>query len=49
VRRYLADYRYLFRDDSECRDALTEILNAFIRAGWPEAMGLTFRLEEIYR
>jgi hypothetical protein len=49
VRRYLADYRYLFREEPECRDALTEILNTFVRAGWPEAMGLTFRLEEIYR
>lgn len=49
VRQYLADYRSLFRDDSECRNALTEVLNTFVRAGWPEAMGLTFRLEEIYR
>jgi hypothetical protein len=49
VRRYLADYRHLYREDPECRDALTEVLSTFVRAGWPAAMELTFRLEEIYR
>ena len=49
VRRYLADYRALFRQDSECRDGLTEVLNIFVRAGWPAAIELTYRLEEIFR
>jgi hypothetical protein len=49
VRGYLADYRPLFRDDQLCREALTEVLDTFVRAGWPEAMGLTYRLEEIFR
>lgn len=49
VRRYLADHRSLFRDDRDCRDLLTEMLDTFVRAGWPEALELTFRLEEIFR
>jgi len=49
VRRYLADHRAMLREDSECRDALMGILNTFVLAGWPAALELTFRLEEIYR
>jgi hypothetical protein len=49
VRRYLADYRALFRDDKECRTGLIEVLNIFVRAGWPEVLELTYRLEEIFR
>jgi hypothetical protein len=49
VRRYLADYRSLFRDDSLCRAALMEVLDAFVGAGWPQAMALTYRLDEIFR
>jgi hypothetical protein len=48
VRRYLADYRSLFRESSECRDGLIDV-NIFIRAGWPEALQIAHRLEEIYR
>lgn len=49
VRQYLADYRLLFRQDAECRRALLDVLNTFVRAGWPQALELTLRLEEIYR
>jgi hypothetical protein len=49
VERYLADYRGLFREDSECRQILIEILNVFVQAGWPSARRLTYRLEEIFR
>jgi hypothetical protein len=49
VRHYIADYRVLFRDDSECRDALLQTLNVFVRAGWPEALDLTSRLDEVFR
>jgi hypothetical protein len=49
VRRYIADYRSLFKDDVDCRDALIETLNVFVRAGWPEALDLTYRLEEVFR
>jgi hypothetical protein len=49
VRRYIADNRSLFREDTECRDALIELLNIFVLAGWPEAMDLTCRLDEVFR
>jgi hypothetical protein len=49
LRRYLADYRTLFRDDEECRAGLIQVLNIFVRAGWPEVLELTYRLEEIFR
>jgi hypothetical protein len=49
VERYLAEYRTLLRDDAECRQTLIEILDIFVRAGWPTARRLTYRLEEIFR
>jgi hypothetical protein len=49
VRRYIADYSTLFRVDAECRDALVALLNIFVQAGWPEAMDLTCRLDEVFR
>ncbi len=49
IRRYLADYRRLLQEERGCRDAIVEILDVFVRAGWPAAMELTFRLEEIFR
>ncbi len=49
VERYLADYRALLREDSECRQILIEILDTFVQAGWPSALRFTYRLEEIFR
>jgi hypothetical protein len=49
VRRYLADHRLLLQADRAYRDAIVEILDVFVRVGWPAAMELTFRLDEIFR
>ena len=49
MERFLAEYRFLFQDNSDCREALVEMLDIFVRAGWPQAQRLTYRLEEIYR
>lgn len=49
VCRYLADYRPLLQDDKECRVALLESLDTFVRVGWPEARRLTYRVGNIYR
>lgn len=49
VERYLAEYRPLFRENQECRRALIDILDIFVKAGWPSALRLTYRLEEIFR
>jgi hypothetical protein len=49
VKRFLAAYQYLLRERQDCRHALIEILDIFVAAGWPAALELTYRLEEIYR
>jgi len=49
VERYLAEYRTLLREEEECRRALLEILDVFVRAGWPSARRLVYRLDEIFR
>ena len=46
--RYLADHRHLFAEHGECRRDLVDVLDAFIRAGWPEARQLTYRLSDIF-
>ncbi len=48
VERYLADYRDLLEGDDACRDAVVEILDLFIEAGWPEALRLAFRLGDLF-
>ena len=47
VRRYLAEYRPLLQEDSGCRNALMQVLDAF--AYWPEAGRLVLNLEDIWR
>jgi hypothetical protein len=49
IERFLAEYRSLFQENIECRDALIEVLDIFVQAGWPQAQRLTYRLEEIFR
>ena len=49
VGRYLADHRHFFRDDEQSRAALRELLDVFVKAGWPSARRLTHRLEEVFR
>lgn len=49
VQRYLADHRRLLHEDADCREALVRILDTCVRAGWTNAIELTFHLEEIFR
>ncbi len=49
VERYLAEYRPILREHRECHTVLMEILDVFVRVGWPRAHQLTYRLGEIYR
>jgi hypothetical protein len=49
VERYLAESRPLLREHPECHVALMEILDIFVRVGWPQAHQLTYRLGDIYR
>jgi hypothetical protein len=48
VERYLAEHREVFADHARLND-LMDCLDAFVRAGWPAAQALTFRLREIWR
>jgi len=47
--RYLAEYRTLLQQDNDCRRALIEVLDVFVKVGWPSARRLVYRLEEIFR
>ena len=49
VEQYLAQYRTALRDHTECNRALMDILDVFVRLGWPRAHQLAYRLNEIYR
>lgn len=49
VSRYLADHRALLRDDETLRRALLDVLDTFVRAGWPEARNLTYELHVIFQ
>lgn len=48
VQRYLSDYRAIFADHARLND-LMDCLDVFVRAGWPAAQALTFKLGEIWR
>jgi hypothetical protein len=48
VERYLAEHREVFAGQARLND-LMDCLDAFVRAGWPAAQALTFRLGEIWR
>jgi hypothetical protein len=49
VERYLSEYRSVVKEQQGGYAALMDILDAFVRAGWPRAHQLTYRLSEIYR
>jgi hypothetical protein len=49
IERFLAEYRYVLREDETCRRVLVEILDTFVQAGWTSARRLTYRMEEIFR
>jgi hypothetical protein len=49
VERYLAEYRSLLETDDECRRVLIAVLDTFISAGWPAALRLSYRLQDIFR
>lgn len=48
VEALLADYSEYIQDDESIK-RLLNILDAFVEAGWPDALNLVWRLDEIYR
>ncbi len=47
--RFLAEYRALLQQDAALRDALLDVLDVFVRAGWQEAQHVTYGLQDIFR
>jgi hypothetical protein len=48
VEQSLADHKQVLKDSSVA-EALGEILDIFVRAGWPDALQLTFKLDQAVR
>ena len=48
VESILADYRNKVQEEASIKNLL-ELLDAFVEAGWPDALNLVWRLDEIYR
>jgi hypothetical protein len=48
VESLLADYREDIQDDRSVTHLLN-VLDAFVQAGWPDALNLVWRLDEVYR
>jgi hypothetical protein len=48
VESILADHRESVQEEASVKNLL-ELLDAFVDAGWPEALNLVWRLDEIYR
>ena len=46
--KLLADYRYLLLEDDSFQDLLT-ILDIYAQSGWPDAMELLGRFDEIFK
>jgi len=49
VTRYLAEYRPLLQQDVDLHRRLLDALDVFVRAGWPAARRLVYRLDELFR
>lgn len=47
VEQYIAEYRYLLRENADCQEQLIKVLDCFV--GWPAALKLSYRLGEVYR
>jgi hypothetical protein len=48
VEQYLAEHRGLFRSDRDMLDTLLDVLDLFVDAGWPQALNLIYRLDEVF-
>jgi hypothetical protein len=49
VERYLSDHREIFVREKDLQTMLLRMLDVFVKAGWPSAQRLTYRLDEIFR
>jgi hypothetical protein len=49
IQRYLAEYRTLVTTDDESLTAIHQLLEVFVRAGWPSAIALAYQLPDAFR
>jgi hypothetical protein len=49
VQRYLAEHRDLVTTDEGALTALRELIEVFVRAGWPQAITLAYQLPDAFR
>jgi hypothetical protein len=49
VNSVFADYRPILQADQSVRLAMVEMLDVFVEVGWPQAIQLTYRLDEVFR
>lgn len=49
IEQYFAQYRYFFQQDEVCRQALIQVLDIFVKAGWPSACQLIYRMSNLFR
>jgi hypothetical protein len=45
----LAEHRALLDSDDESLEAVLDVLDVFVRVGWPEAFALTYGLQDVFR
>jgi hypothetical protein len=49
INRYIADHRELVLGDPECTTAVRVLLERFVRVGWPQAVQMAERMDELFR
>jgi hypothetical protein len=49
INRYMADHRELVLGDPECTTAVRVLLERFVRVGWPQAVQMAERMDELFR
>lgn len=49
INRYMADHRELVLGDPECTTAVRVLLERFVRVGWPQAVRMAERMDELFR
>ncbi|MEU4740936.1 hypothetical protein AB0G02_10800 [Actinosynnema sp. NPDC023658] len=49
IERYFAEFRHAVLAEPDLLSAIRSVLHAFVKAGWPAAVSLTYRLSEPFR
>ena len=49
MQRYLVDYRHLVTNDEDALTTFRELIEVFVRAGWPSAITLAYQLPDAFR